>query len=62
MDIKRNIKYVVVDLDGTLLNDKHEVSQRNKEAIKKAIETYPKMRSAELEIENQKVLKKTWKI
>ena len=37
MDIKRNIKYVVVDLDGTLLNDKHEVSQRNKEAIKKAV-------------------------
>lgn len=29
------------------------------QAIKKAIETYPKMRSAELEIENQKVLKKT---
>lgn len=37
MDIKRNIKYIAVDLDGTLLNDKHEVSGRNKDAIKKAI-------------------------
>ena len=37
MDIKRNIKYIVIDLDGTLLNDKHEVSDRNKDTIKKAI-------------------------
>lgn len=37
MDIKRNIKYIAVDLDGTLLNDKHKVSERNKDAIKKAI-------------------------
>lgn len=38
MDIKRNIKLIVVDLDGTLLNDEHKVSKRNKEAIQKAIE------------------------
>lgn len=38
MDIKRNIKYIVIDLDGTLLNDKHKLSERNKSAIKKAIE------------------------
>ena len=37
MDIKRNIQYVVVDLDGTLLNDEHKLSARNKEAIQKAI-------------------------
>ena len=37
MDIKRNIKYIVVDLDGTLLNDEHVVSDKNKEAIQKAI-------------------------
>ncbi|GAB5493402.1 MAG: sugar-phosphatase [Phototrophicaceae bacterium] len=37
MDIKRNIKYIAVDLDGTLLNDKHKVSERNKDTIKKAI-------------------------
>ena len=37
MDIKRNIQYIVIDLDGTLLNDEHKLSDRNKEAIKKAI-------------------------
>ncbi len=37
MDIKRNIQYIVIDLDGTLLNDEHKLSERNKEAIKKAI-------------------------
>ena len=37
MDIKRNIQYIVVDLDGTLLNDKHKLDKRNKEAILKAI-------------------------
>lgn len=37
MDIKRNIKFIVVDLDGTLLNDEHVVSDKNKDAIKKAI-------------------------
>lgn len=38
MDIKRNIQYIVIDLDGTLLNDDHKVSDRNKAVIKKAIE------------------------
>ncbi|MGB7341898.1 MAG: HAD family hydrolase [Phototrophicaceae bacterium] len=37
MDIKRNIQYIVIDLDGTLLNDDHKVSDRNKEVIKKVI-------------------------
>ena len=31
-------KMICIDMDGTLLNSKHEVSERNKEAIKKAIE------------------------
>lgn len=38
MDIKRNIQYIVLDLDGTLLNDEHTLSDRNKDAIKKAME------------------------
>lgn len=38
MDIKRNIKYIVIDLDGTLLDDKHKLSERNKSTIKKAME------------------------
>lgn len=37
MDIKRNIQYIVIDLDGTLLNDEHTLSERNKEVIQKAI-------------------------
>lgn len=37
MDIKRDIKFIVVDLDGTLLNDKHKISERNNEVIQKAI-------------------------
>lgn len=31
-------KLICIDMDGTLLNDKHEVSERNREAIKKATE------------------------
>lgn len=38
MDIKRDIKAVVIDLDGTLLNDKHNLSDRNKKTVRKAIE------------------------
>lgn len=34
----KTIKLVVVDLDGTLLNTKYEVSKRNYAALKKAIE------------------------
>lgn len=37
MDIKRDIKFIVVDLDGTLLNDNHELSDGNKATIEKAI-------------------------
>lgn len=33
-----NYKLVCIDMDGTLLNSKHEVSERNREALKKAIE------------------------
>ena len=29
---------ICIDMDGTLLNSKHEVSERNKKAIKEAIE------------------------
>ena len=39
MDIKpmqRDIKLIVIDLDGTLLNDEHKLSERNRDAIKKA--------------------------
>ena len=32
------IKLIAIDLDGTLLNSRGEVSQKNREAIKKAIE------------------------
>lgn len=32
-----NYKLVCIDMDGTLLNSKHEVSEKNKEALKKAI-------------------------
>ena len=32
-----NIKFVVLDLDGTLLNSEHKMSERNKEVIRKAI-------------------------
>ncbi|MEM9952659.1 MAG: HAD family hydrolase [Chloroflexota bacterium] len=38
MDIKRDIKYIIIDLDGTLLNDEHTVSERNKAVIQKATE------------------------
>lgn len=27
-------KLICIDMDGTLLNNKHEISERNKEAIK----------------------------
>ncbi|MDQ7037013.1 MAG: HAD hydrolase family protein [Anaerolineae bacterium] len=40
MDIKpmqRDIKLIVIDLDGTLLNDQHKMTKRNRDAIKKAI-------------------------
>ena len=29
---------ICIDMDGTLLNSKHEVSERNKKAIKEAID------------------------
>ncbi|MDU5412839.1 MAG: HAD-IIB family hydrolase, partial [Clostridium perfringens] len=31
-------KLICIDMDGTLLNNKHEISERNKESIKKATE------------------------
>lgn len=34
----KNIKLICIDMDGTLLNSKHEVSERNKEALRKARE------------------------
>ncbi len=34
----KDIKLITVDLDGTLLNSKHELSERNKKAVKKAME------------------------
>lgn len=34
----KDIKMIAVDLDGTLLNSKHKLSERNKKAIKKAME------------------------
>lgn len=36
--MKKNIKLICIDMDGTLLNSDHEVSERNKEALKKASE------------------------
>ncbi|VYU48610.1 Cof-type HAD-IIB family hydrolase [Clostridium tertium] len=36
--MKKNIKLVCIDMDGTLLNSDHEVSERNKETLKKARE------------------------
>ncbi|MDV5106462.1 HAD hydrolase family protein [Clostridium perfringens] len=33
-----NYKLVCIDMDGTLLDSHHKVSERNKEALKKAIE------------------------
>ena len=36
--MKNNIKLICIDMDGTLLNNKHEVSERNKEALRKASE------------------------
>lgn len=36
--LKKNIKLICIDMDGTLLNSNHEVSERNKEALKKASE------------------------
>lgn len=36
--MKKNIKLICIDMDGTLLNSDHEVSERNKEALKKARE------------------------
>lgn len=34
--MNHNIKLICIDMDGTLLNSKHEISERNKEALKKA--------------------------
>lgn len=34
-----NYKLVVTDMDGTLLNDDHEVSRKNKDALKKVIDS-----------------------
>jgi Cof subfamily protein (haloacid dehalogenase superfamily) len=34
---KRNIKLIVLDLDGTLLNSKHQLSDRNRKAIQDAM-------------------------
>lgn len=36
--LKKNIKLICIDMDGTLLNSNHEVSERNKKALKKASE------------------------
>lgn len=36
--MKQNIKLICIDMDGTLLNSKHEVSEKNKNALKKAKE------------------------
>lgn len=36
--MKQNIKLICIDMDGTLLNSKHEISERNKNALKKAKE------------------------
>ena len=38
MSDTKDIKLIAIDLDGTLLNSKHKMSDRNKTAIKKAIE------------------------
>lgn len=35
---KKNIKLICIDMDGTLLNSNHEVSERNKLALQKARE------------------------
>ena len=32
------IKLIAIDVDGTLLNSKHELSQKNKEVIQKAVD------------------------
>jgi Cof subfamily protein (haloacid dehalogenase superfamily) len=40
MDIKpmqRDIKLIVIDVDGTLLNNEHKLSDRNRDVIKKAV-------------------------
>ncbi len=34
----KDIKLIAIDLDGTLLDSKHKLSERNKKAVKKAIE------------------------
>lgn len=39
MSDKQNIKLIVIDLDGTLLNSDHKLSDRNKTVIKKAIDS-----------------------
>lgn len=38
MSTTKDIKLIALDLDGTLLNSKHKLSDRNKTAVKKAIE------------------------
>lgn len=37
MSERRDIKLIVTDLDGTLLNSKHKLSARNEQALKRAI-------------------------
>jgi Cof subfamily protein (haloacid dehalogenase superfamily) len=37
METKTEIKFVVLDLDGTLLNSEHKMSERNRDAVRKAI-------------------------
>lgn len=34
--MQQNIKLICIDMDGTLLNSNHEISERNKEVLKKA--------------------------
>lgn len=34
--MKKNIKLICIDMDGTLLNSNHEVTERNKEVLRKA--------------------------
>jgi hydroxymethylpyrimidine pyrophosphatase-like HAD family hydrolase len=33
-----NFKLIAIDIDGTLLNDRHELSLRNRDAIRKAMD------------------------
>ena len=38
MSKKQKIELIIIDLDGTLLNSNHELSERNKTVVKKAID------------------------